>query len=476
MSDEVLVLAAGKGTRMQSRLPKVLHPLAGVPMITRVLNSLAESGFPRPTIVVGYGAEDIQAVVGDRCRYVLQKQQLGTGDAARVGFASLPATTTRVLLVHGDEPLISAQSYSEMLELQTRTGAPVVLLTARVEDTRGLGRVARDGAGTPIALVQETDLLPDQQSLDEVNLGAYIFDADFLRDSLATLESHPPKGEYYLTDLISVASRATAEGGTPAAAVTLSGATELLGINDLLQLEQATREVYRRTARRLMQAGVRIVDSANVYIADDVDIGPDTVIHPFSTISGPTRIGSGCVIGPSAHISASDIGESCTILNSTVENARVSDEVVIGPYAHLRPGAVIGMQVHIGNYAEIKGSTLGARTKMHHMSYVGDARIGSDVNIGAGTITCNFDGVSKGRTVVEDGAFIGSDTMLLAPVTVGHGAFTGAGSVVTRDVPPNTLVAGVPARAIREVDGPEPAPSDQPVEMANSEVRSGSEA
>jgi bifunctional UDP-N-acetylglucosamine pyrophosphorylase / glucosamine-1-phosphate N-acetyltransferase len=474
VSEEALVLAAGKGTRMRSRLPKVLHPLAGSPMLTRVLNALAGSGFPQPTVVVGYGADHIREVVGDRCRYVLQEGQLGTGDAARVGLAALPATTNRVLLVHGDEPLISAQSYREMLDVQKRTGAPIVLLTARADDTRGLGRVIRDASGVPVALVQEIDLRQEQRSLNEVNLGAYVFDAEFLRRSLQRLEPHPPKGEYYLTDVIALAAQRAAEGGVPVGSVTLSGQTEVLGVNDLLQLEQATREVYRNTARRLMEAGVRIVDSSSVYIADDVEIGPDTVIHPFSIISGPTHIGAGCIIGPGSAITASEIGESCSILNSTVEHARVDDDVTIGPYAHLRPGSVVGTGSEIGNYAEIKGSTLGPRTKMHHMSYIGDARIGSDVNISAGTVTCNFDGVSKHRTVVEDGAFIGSDTMLRAPVTVGRGAFTGAGSVVVRDVPAYTVVAGVPARVIREVETREPDDGDHNVEAANSEVRSGS--
>jgi bifunctional UDP-N-acetylglucosamine pyrophosphorylase / glucosamine-1-phosphate N-acetyltransferase len=476
VSEEALVLAAGKGTRMRSNLPKVLHLLAGSPMLTRVLNTLAQSGFPQPTVVVGYGADRIRAVVGDRCRYVLQADQRGTGDAARVGLAALPAGTNRVLLVHGDEPLIPAHSYREMLDLQQGTGASVVLLTARVDDTRGLGRVVRDAAGTAVSLVQEADLLPEQRASQEVNMGAYVFDAEFLRRSLPQLKPHPPGREYYLTDVIALAALEAAEGATPVQTVTLLEGTELLGVNDLIQLEQATRAVYRGTAHRLMQAGVQIVDSSSVYIGDDVEIGADTVVHPFSTISGPTRIGSNCVIGPASHISASEIGEACTVLSSTVENSRVGDEVIIGPYAHLRPGSIIGSQVHIGNYAEIKGSTLGPRTKMHHMSYVGDAQIGADVNIGAGTVTCNFDGVAKHRTVVEDGAFIGSDTMLRAPVTVGSGAYTGAGSVVVHDVPAHTVVAGVPARVIREVDARASEHDEQGIETANSDVHSGSEA
>lgn len=476
MSEEALVLAAGKGTRMRSNLPKVLHLLAGSPMLTRVLNTLAQSGFPQPVVVVGYGADRIQAVVGDRCRYVPQENQRGTGDAARVGFAALPAGVTRILLVHGDEPLIPTHSYREMLDLQERTGASVVLLTARVDDTRGLGRVVRDAAGTAVSLVQEADLLPEQRSSNEVNMGAYVFDPAFLRRSLAQLKPHPPSGEYYLTDVIALAAREAAAGATPVQTVALQEGTELLGVNDLIQLEQATRAVYRATAHRLMRAGVQIVDSLNVYIGDEVEIGADTVVHPFSTISGPTRIGTNCVIGPASHISESEIGQACTILSSTVENSRVGDEVTIGPYAHLRPGSIIGSNVHIGNYAEIKGSTLGPRTKMHHMSYVGDAQIGADVNIGAGTVTCNFDGVAKHRTIVEDGAFIGSDTMLRAPITVGRGAYTGAGSVVVRDVPAYTVVAGVPARVLREVDGQALERDDQQVETANLDVHSGSEA
>jgi bifunctional UDP-N-acetylglucosamine pyrophosphorylase/glucosamine-1-phosphate N-acetyltransferase len=259
-------------------------------------------------------------------------------------------------------------------------------------------------------------------------------------------------------------------------AVVVAGGDDILGINDLIQLEAATRRVYTLTTRRLMENGVRIVDSATTFIADDVVIEPDTVIHPFTVITGPTRIGGRCEIGPGTTISASRIGEDCRIVSSTVEESVVEDEVTIGPYAHLRPGAAIGRGAHIGNYAEIKGSSLGPGTRMHHMSYIGDAQIGANVNIGAGTITCNFDGTAKHRTVVEDGAFIGSDTMLRAPVTIGRGAYTGAGSVVVRDVPPGTVVAGVPARKIRDVDEREAESSDEGAETTQSGVRTGSEA
>lgn len=447
MSDEAIVLAAGKGTRMRSALPKVLHPLAGKSMLARVLDSLRGAGFPCPTVVVGYGAEQIRVAVGERCRLIVQHQQLGTGNAARVGVESLPESIDRVLIVHGDEPLIPFDVLRGMLDRQGDREADVVLLTTRVDDTRGFGRVVRDVRNAPVALVQEADLLPEQRALDEVNLGAYVFAADALRRYLPRLDPHPPKGEFYLTDLVAMA----AEDGRRVEAVEIPGGTDVMGVNDLVHLEQATQSIYRRTNRRLMESGVTIVDSASTMVDDDVCVGPDTVIFPFSIVSGKSSIGRACRIGPGVHIADSWIGDRCEIVSSTLEGAEVADEVSIGPYAHLRRGARVGRGAEIGNYAEIKNSTVGAGTKMHHVSYLGDAQVGSGVNIGAGSITCNYDGARKHRTVIGDNAFIGSDTMLRAPVTVGAGAYTGAGSVVTRDVPPGSVAAGVPARVIKRV-------------------------
>lgn len=468
--DEALVLAAGKGTRMRSNLPKVLHPLAGKPMLVRVLDALRAGGFPCPTAVVGYGAEAIEAAVGDRCRYAIQTEQRGTGHAALVGLDALPSTVRRVLLVHGDEPLIGPDLFRQMLEEQERTGASVVLLTTHVADTRGFGRVIRGAAGYPVALVQESDLTPEERAVDEVNLGAYVFDADFLRASLGHLQPHPPKDEYYLTDLIAVAAgRSTDAPGV--VAVTVPNGAEMMGINDLVHLEQATRVIYGQTNRRLMESGVTILDSASTFIDEEVHVEPDTVIYPFTMISGATHIGEACRIGPGAHILSSHIGERCRIVSSTVEMAHVGDDVSIGPYAHLRSGARVGSGAEIGNYAEIKKSTIGPGTKMHHFSYLGDAQVGANVNIGAGAITCNFDGVDKHQTVIEDGAFIGSDTLLRAPVTIGTGAFTGAGSVVTRDVPPGKVVAGMPARVIKSVSKRDTSETDGEVHHSGSHAR-----
>jgi len=446
MSDAALVLAAGQGTRMRSSLPKVLHPLAGRPMLLRVLDALAQAGFPCPTVVVGYQAGRIEAAIGDRCRYVVQEKQRGTGDAVRVGLDALP-DAERIMVSSGDEPLIPAGVYREMLDLQSRAGAAVILLTAHVRDTRGFGRVIRCD-GRPVALVQEGDLDAEQIAIDEVNLGAYVFDAAFLRRHIDALQPHPPKNELYLTDLVAAAI----DAGKTVAAVTVPDGDTIMGINDLVQLEQSSASFYRATNRRLMESGVTILDSASTFIDDRVQIDTDTIIHPFTTIQGATRIGRGCQIGPGARLLESTVGNRTVVRDSTIEDSTIGDDVAVGPYAHIRGGATVGDRAEIGDHAEIKGSMVGAGSKMHHFSYLGDALVGTNVNIGAGTITCNFDGRAKHPTVIGDNAFIGSDTMLRAPVTVGEGAVTGAGSVVTRDIPAHSVWAGVPARQLR---GPE---------------------
>ncbi|GAC1514337.1 MAG: bifunctional UDP-N-acetylglucosamine diphosphorylase/glucosamine-1-phosphate N-acetyltransferase GlmU [Chloroflexota bacterium] len=457
MSDEAIVLAAGKGTRMRSTLPKVLHSLAGKPMLLRVLDSLSDTGFSCPTVVVGYGTEQIDHAIGHRSRLVMQEEQRGTGDAARVALEALGKDVERVLVVHGDEPLIPGAVLSRMLALQATSGASVVLLTTHVDETRGFGRVIRDPGGEPCALLQEADLSAEQRSLKEVNLGAYVFTVDIMRRYVASAEPHAPKGEYYLTDIVRLASANS--GGVQV--IELPHGTDIMGINDLVQLEQATGVVFRRTNRLLMESGVTIIDSSSTFVDENVRIQPDTIIYPFTVISGDTSIGGACRIGPRAHIVNSHIGDGCEVLSSTLEEATVADGVRIGPYAHLRPGARIGTGAEIGNYAEIKNTTVGAGTKMHHVSYLGDADVGVGVNIGAGTVTCNYDGARKHRTVIEDDAFIGSDTMLRAPVTVGAGAFTGAGSVVTRDVPPGSVAFGVPARIIKQVRPQQPSRSEE---------------
>jgi bifunctional UDP-N-acetylglucosamine pyrophosphorylase/glucosamine-1-phosphate N-acetyltransferase len=420
-------------------------------MLLRILQVLGDAGFTRPAIVVGYGAEQIRQVVGDRYPLVVQEPQLGTGDAARIALEVLPAETKLLVLMHGDEPLLSPRVVDDMLALQRRTSSPVVLLTTLVEDTRGFGRLIRNKAGAAVALVQESEPIVEQQGSREVNLGAYVFDVAFLREALPALTAHPPKGEYFLTDVIGLAAARTERGeGTAVETIQIEGGTDVMGINDLAQLEDANRRIYRETNRRHMLSGVRIIDSASTFIDDEVEIGPDTVIQPFTLLQGATSIGRGCKIGPNAHLLDSTVGDDSRVVASTLEDSVVGAGVTVGPYSHLRAGARVEDGAEIGNYAEIKNSSIGRATRMHHVGYIGDAEVGANVNIGAGAITGNFDGHRKQRTVIEDNAFIGIDTMLRAPVRVGKGASTGAGSVVLHDVPPGTVVAGVPARGIRK--------------------------
>jgi bifunctional UDP-N-acetylglucosamine pyrophosphorylase/glucosamine-1-phosphate N-acetyltransferase len=436
---------------MASPLPKVLQPLAGLSMLERVLRVLGDAGFAQPTVLIGYRGDLVRDAGGERCSYVEQGEMLGTGHAARVLVDGLPPDTRRVLLVHGDEPLIPPEALSEMLELQARTGTPVVVLTTLVDDTRGFGRLVRDNTEIPASLRQEGDLTPEQRAaLREVNLGAYVFDALWLRSALTRLEPHPPKGELYLTDVVELAADAAGRGEcAPPQAVVIPGGTDVMGVNDLVQLEEATRAAYRRTARRHLLAGVRIVDAGSVYIGDDVRIAPGAVIHQFTLLEGETTIGEGAEIGPHARLVDSHVETDSRVVASTLERSRVGRGVTVGPYAHLRPGADVGDGAEIGNYAEIKGSTIGSGTKVHHMSYIGDAEIGANVNVGAGTVTANFDGRSKFRTVVEDQVHLGVDTMLRAPIRIGRGARTGAGAVVLHDVDPGDVVAGVPATSLR---------------------------
>ncbi|MGH2447165.1 MAG: bifunctional UDP-N-acetylglucosamine diphosphorylase/glucosamine-1-phosphate N-acetyltransferase GlmU [Chloroflexota bacterium] len=460
MADAALVLAAGKGTRMGTALPKVLHQLAGRPILFRVLEALGDAGFSSPLIVVGYEADRVRAALPD-ARFAYQTEQRGTGDAARAGLEALSPEVDRVLIVPGDHPL-PAQTYRDLLDLQRRTDADLAIVTTRATDSQ-LGRVIRQD-GRPVAIRENGELRADEPPSDEINLGCYVFKTAALKKCLAALRPHPPKNELYLTDLV----EAFAQADRRIEALTIEGGDEILGINTLEQLEAASKAIYRATNARLMAGGVTIRDASSTFIDDRATIAAGTVIEPFSLLSGETTIGADCIIGPSTTVDGSRIGAGCRIVSSSVESGTVGDGVRVGPYAHLRPGACIGDRAEIGNYAEIKRTVLGAGSRVHHFSYLGDAQIGRNVNIGAGTVTCNFDGQAKHRTIIEDGAFIGSGTMLRAPVRIGRGAATGAGSVVTRDVPAGVTVAGVPARPLgklhRGEGGERGSPAIEPAE------------
>ncbi len=443
MSWAAVILAAGWSTRFKSERPKVVHPLAGRPMIRHVVEALQAAGCPHPpVIVVGPATTAIQEAVGPEARWVVQPEPRGTGDAVRWAEPVLRDEVSEVLITYADLPLVRPETYRRMVETHRARGATLTLLTARRADPTGYGRVVRGPEGRVQRVVEEAEASPGERHLSEINVGVYVAHGPWLWPALSRLQPSPVKGEIYLTDLVALA----AAEGLRVEAVLLEDPEEALGVNTRVQLAEAERILRRRINTRWMLEGVTMLDPERVYIGADAIIGPDTVIYPDTYIEGGTRIGRRCRIGPNAILRDAVIGDDCVVEASVVEGAVLAERVHVGPFAHLRPGTRLAEEVRIGNFAEVKNSVIGPRTRMHHFGYIGDATVGADVNIGAGTVTCNYDGVRKHPTIIEDEAFIGSDTMLVAPVRVGRKAKTGAGSVVTRDVPPETLVYGVPAR------------------------------
>jgi bifunctional UDP-N-acetylglucosamine pyrophosphorylase/glucosamine-1-phosphate N-acetyltransferase len=438
-----IVLAAGQGTRMRSRVPKVLHPLAGRSMIEHVLDALAGAGIAHPVVVTGHGADAVEAAVKPRAVAARQVPQRGTADAVRVGMTAVPADASTVLVTMGDAPLQPSDLYRTILAQREDGDPAIVLVSARLADASGYGRVVRNGDGEAAAVVEETDIDEPAHIGNEVNVGTYAFDAAWLRDALARVTASA-SGEEYLTDLVAMA---VAEG-RKVRIVEADDPEDTMGINDRIALAAAEERMRRRIVEAHLRNGVTIVDPATTRVDAGVEIGQDARIEPWTILEGATIIASDAVIGPNAHIRASRIGPRTRVWASVIEESTVAEDVEIGPFAHLRPGAEVGPQCRIGNFAEIKKSRLGAGTQQHHFSYLGDAEVGEAVNIGAGSVTANFDGIAKHRTVIGNGASIGVDTMMVAPVTIGEGATTGAGSVVNRDVPPGKKVVGVPARPI----------------------------
>ena len=443
MITAAIVLAAGQGTRMRSSLPKVLHPLAGRPMVSHVLAALAQAGVEHRVLVTGFGGPLVEATIDGAAVTVRQDPQLGTADAVRVGLTRVPSAARHVLVTMGDAPLIPAELFQALLAEQAEGEAAISLLAARVADPGGYGRVVRGADGDAAAIVEHRDADAATLEIDEVNVGAYCFDAEWLRANLGSVPASR-SGEYYLTDLVALAVGA----GRRVAIVDAPRPELTSGINDRVALAAAERLVRDTINERHMRAGVTIVDPASTFIDAGVEIEVDARIEPWTVIAGASRIGRSAVIGPHAHVRDSRIGERSTVWASVVEESSVGEEVEIGPYSHLRPGSEVASHARIGNYAEIKNSRIGAGTQQHHFSYLGDADVGENVNVGAGTVTANFDGTEKHRTTIGDGAFLGVDTMLRAPVTIGEGAKTGAGAVVTRDVAPGKTVVGMPARPI----------------------------
>ena len=438
----VVILAAGQGTRMRSALPKVLHPLAGRPMLLYALEMARSLSDLPPVLIVGHGAEQVRHIAGDGVTCVEQAERRGTGHAVLQARPVLAGRVDRVLVIYADMPLLRGETLSGLVERQQAGDGPITMLTLVSDDPRGFGRVGRDGQGRVTQIVEEAVATPEQLMIRELNAGVYCFDGEWLWSHVELIPLSLPKREAYLTDLIgmAVAEGLTVEG------VLVGDASEVLGINTRVHLAEAEAEMRRRINRRWMEAGVTMIDPAATYVEADVTIGRDTVLWPGTVLRGHTVIGDRCRIGPNSLIEDSTVSDRCRVVASVVEGAVMEEGSDVGPFSHLRQGARLEAGAHVGNFGELKNSSLGPGAKMGHFSYVGDTEIGAGANIGAGTVTCNFDGEKKHRTVIGEDAFIGSGTMLVAPVRVGRRAKTGAGAVVTRDVPDEALAYGVPAR------------------------------
>jgi bifunctional UDP-N-acetylglucosamine pyrophosphorylase/glucosamine-1-phosphate N-acetyltransferase len=445
----LVVLAAGKGTRMKSRIPKVLHEAAGLPLIESVLRAGDSLDPQSTTVVVGHLADRVRAVLGKRLglSFALQEPQLGTGHALMQAEPRLRAATGTVVLLYGDVPLLRAATLRALVDAHRARHAAATVLTARVADPHGYGRIIRTN-GRITAIVEEKDATREQRAIDEVNSGIYAFDLAPLFGSLTSLRAANVQGEYYLTDLV----RTYADAGLTVDTVTVDDPREITGVNSRKELADVTAILNARRNEELMAAGVTIIDPASAWIGPDVSVGADTIIHPNVYLEGRTRIGSGCVVHASVRIIDSILDDGAVINNfCVITESHVASGAVVGPFAHLRPQSDIREGAHVGNFVELKKTTIGKGSKANHLSYLGDTTIGEKVNIGAGTITCNYDGVRKQQTIIEDGAFIGSDTQLIAPVTVHTSAYVGTGTTVREDVPAGALA--VSAGKQRNIEG-----------------------
>jgi bifunctional UDP-N-acetylglucosamine pyrophosphorylase/glucosamine-1-phosphate N-acetyltransferase len=442
-----VILAAGQGTRMRSSLPKVLHPLSGRPLIQYSLDAVNGLTANPPVVVIGHGADSVRKAVGDAARFVVQQPQLGTAHAVMSAEQLLKDEADFLIVTTADMPLIRAETLKALVDMQLANSGPITMLTGFADDPRGFGRIVRGEDNSVQAIVEEAACTPAQLRIHELNLSIYCFEAKWLWGALKRIKVSA-KGEYYLTDVVAIAR----EDNLIVNAISLEDFNEAIGINTRVHLSEAEAILRERVNRQWMEYGVTLIDPAATYIAPTVRIGRDTTIGPNTHLRGDTIIGEETVIGPNCIIEDSAIGNKCTVLSAVIEGAIVEDGVSMGPFAHLRKGAHLMKGVHMGNFGEVKDSTLHPGVKMGHFSYIGNADIGENTNIGAGTITCNFDGIHKNPTVIGANVFIGSDTMLVAPLNIGENARTGAGSVVTHDIPAGVVVVGVPARPHKKVE------------------------
>lgn len=433
-----LVLAAGKGTRMKSALPKVLHKVGGIPMIGQVLQAVKAIGTRREAVVVGFGADAVKEYLAGRAESIVQTEQLGTGHAVMQAESLLAGEKGTLLVTCGDTPLVTTETFAALLDCHRKTGAAATVLTAKMPDPTGYGRVIRDTAGRVAKIVEQKDGTPDELAVNEVNAGIYCFELPSLWNLLHRLGNDNQQGEYYLTDVIGMF---VAEDAT-VSALSAPDYRETLGVNSRLQLAAAEKILRERKLEELMTAGVTIIDPAGTYVDTTVCIGSDTVLYPGTILEGRTVIGKNCEIGPYTRLTNVHIGDGNRLQFTCADDCEIKDGTQVGPFVHFRPQTVIGAGVKVGNFMEVKNSHIGDGTKLPHLSYIGDSDVGAGVNIGCGVITVNYDGREKHRTKIDDHAFVGCNSNLVAPVEIGEYAYVAAGSTVTKRVPSGALAVG----------------------------------
>lgn len=441
-----IILAAGKGTRMKSELPKVLHKANGTPMVKKVIEVLGKAGVSDNIAVLGHKKEEVLASFENKLRYVVQEEQLGTGHAVMMAEEELKNFEGTVIVLCGDTPLIKTETIQKLVEVHEESRAAVTVLTCEFQNPFGYGRIIKDINGNIEAIVEEKEASDEIKNIKEVNTGFYCFDSKKLFTALKEIDNKNEKGEYYLTDVIKIIKNRNEK----AEAYKISDENEVLGVNSLEQLAQASKILRDRKNSELMAAGVTLIDPSSTYIEDSVEIGNDTIIYPNVTIEGKSKIGKFCKIMGNTRIENCIIGDYVEIEASVLEESEVMDYVTIGPFAHLRPKAVLEKKVHIGNFVEVKKSVLHEGVKAGHLTYIGDSEVGENTNIGAGTITCNYDGKNKFKTEIGKNVFVGSDTKFVAPVKIGDNVLIGAGSVITKDVPADALAVGRAKQVVKD--------------------------
>ncbi len=430
-----IVLAAGQGTRMKSNLYKVLHPVCGKPMVEHVIDHVKGIGADRVVTVVGHGAELVEETLGQKSEYVLQAEQLGTAHAVQQAENLLGDLEGTTLVICGDTPLIRSETMEALVNKHKELGAKATILTAIADNPAGYGRIIRGDQGEVLRNVEQKDATPEEQAVTEINTGTYCFDNRALFEALKKVKNDNAQGEYYLPDVMGILQ---SEGALIGAHVS-DDFSETLGVNDRVVLAQAEAVMRHRIAEKHMRNGVTIISPETTVISADAVIGRDTVLQPGTIIEGHSSIGEECLIGPNSHIIDSEVSDKTSIHSSVVKSSKIGSNTTVGPFAHIRPETDLGDHVKVGNFVEIKKSSFGTGSKVSHLSYIGDAEVGSAVNIGCGSITVNYDGKNKFKTTIEDEAFIGCNSNLVAPVTVGKGSYVAAGSTVTKDVPEDSL-------------------------------------